>query len=239
MFQTIYKNRLDIIKKWILPISLLTVIFVTILVSAKSIIRNQADEELYTKGVNYRTSLQSGQPSRQLKDLEPVDPYESFSPIVILYDINQNVLGSNITKSRNIPQIPSGVLDYTRVNQINNVTWEPDNNIRLSAVIYKVEGKFNGFILIAKNLYYTEARINIVAKYTTIGFILSIIILFFINQIKSEQKELELTETVKEADLSLNTKQIEVFEKIKTDSKVVKNSKPKVVKKSSKKAPVA
>ncbi|MEI6728811.1 MAG: hypothetical protein WCK98_04165 [bacterium] len=241
MFNTLYTKRTHIIKHWILPTILLTLVFVTILATAQSVIRTESNEELYTKGVDYRTVLQSGQPSNQLKSLEAVDPYESLSAIVVLYDVNQNVLGSNIVKSREVPKIPSGVLDYARSNNVNRVTWQPYSDLRLSAVAYKVSGNFNGFVVVAKNQEYTNARINIISKYVGVAWIASLVILLFINTLKDEKneekKEVEVKAEAKKTVIS-SPKKIEVLEKINTKSKIVKSlksekiSKPQTVKKS-------
>jgi hypothetical protein len=228
MFHTLYTKRTRIIKHWILPTILITLVFVTITATAQSIIRSDSNEELYTQGVDYRTILQSGQKSNKLKDLEAVDPYESLSPIVILYDVNQNVVGSNIVKSRQIPKIPSGVLDTARSNNVNSLTWKPYSDLRLSTVAYKVSGNFNGFIVVAKNQEYTNARINVVNRYVGVAWLGALVILLFINTLKDdkeeEKKDVQVKAEAKKTIIS-SPKKIEVLEKINNKSKMVKSLK--------------
>lgn len=241
MFNTLYNKRTHIIRDWILPTILISLVFLTILVTARSIIRNQSDEELYTKGADYRTVLQTGQPSNKLKNLEAVDPYESLSSFVILYDVNKNVLGTNLVKSRQVPEIPGGVLDTARNSNVNRVTWQPYSDLRLSTVAYKVSGNFNGFIVVAKNEEYTLTRIAVISKYVGLGWLGALVVLLFINTLKDpkdeQKKEFEAKTEAKKTVIS-TPKKIEVLEKINTKSKVVKNlnpgkaSKTKTVKKS-------
>lgn len=95
---------------------------------------------------------------KQISASTKIDISASLSPFVVIFDNNGNVLASDATLNGQTPSLPSGVLDYVKSHGEDRVTWQPQNGVRIAAVINP--SKTAGFVLVGRNLREVEIREN-------------------------------------------------------------------------------
>jgi hypothetical protein len=90
-----------------------------------------------------------------------VELASSLAPFLIVFDNSGNVLASSATLHGAVPLYPSGVLDYTRKNGEDRVTWQPESAIRMATVVVRYD---QGFVLAGRSLREVEIRSDNVEK---------------------------------------------------------------------------
>jgi hypothetical protein len=90
-----------------------------------------------------------------------VDFASSLAPFMVVYDDAGNIQAYSGTLGGQTPSLPSGVLDYTRANGEDRITWQPAPGVRIAAVVTRFEGPKPGFVLAGRSLREVEKRINL------------------------------------------------------------------------------
>jgi len=89
------------------------------------------------------------------------NPHLSTSAFVNIYDDGGRPLSSGVYGS-DLPALPQGVLDYTRVHGSDVFTWQPMRGLRIAAVIYRYTGAYqgesSGFVLAGRSLREVERQ---------------------------------------------------------------------------------
>lgn len=86
-----------------------------------------------------------------------VDIERSVAPFVILYDSNGRAVDGTGRINGQLPTLPRGVYDDTQKHGEDRVTWQPNANTRVAAVVrYYQNEKHAGFVLAGKNLREVE-----------------------------------------------------------------------------------
>lgn len=87
----------------------------------------------------------------------------SLAPVIMVIDDTGKALYNSASLGGKDVMIPSGVLDYTKANGEDRVTWQPKPGVRMALVVKsfvaKTTGKI-GYVAVAKSLTETEKRIN-------------------------------------------------------------------------------
>jgi hypothetical protein len=125
-------------------------------------------------------ALAGGQSAESLLPAAKVNMAVSLSPYLIIYDANGAVLASNATLHGQTPTIPTGVLDYTRQNGEDRVTFQPEAGVRSAVVVAAVDGGKGGFVLAGRSLREAEARTDNLFKIVAVGGIVSLLVTFFL-----------------------------------------------------------
>jgi len=112
------------------------------------------------------------------QNLQAIDISKSLAPFVIVYDENGNPLSSSGTLDVAIPTILSGIFQYVRMSGEDRFTWQPENSVRIAAVVDKTD---SGFILAGRNLREVEKREDNILSMAIIGWIGMLIGTFFIQ----------------------------------------------------------
>lgn len=102
------------------------------------------------------TSLESGADVSDQIPQGNVNLQSSLSPFVIVYNNAGVAVRSNASVNGHTPSLPKGVLDYTRTNGIDKLTWQPRQGIRIAAVIEHFNGNGGGFVLGGRSLRIVE-----------------------------------------------------------------------------------
>lgn len=87
-----------------------------------------------------------------------VNMRKSLSTFLIEYDESGKIVNSTGDLDGNVPPLPKGVLDYAGNHGQNILTWQPDTNVRIAAVVTQFQGKSSGFVLAGRNLREIEKR---------------------------------------------------------------------------------
>ena len=110
--------------------------------------------------------IQMAEDQVQPESLTTIDISKSLAPFVIIFDDNGNPISSSGTLNGVIPTIPYGVFNYIKTSGGGNLrptdivgedrfTWQPENDVRIAAVVARTS---SGFILAGRNLREVEKR---------------------------------------------------------------------------------
>jgi hypothetical protein len=97
---------------------------------------------------------------------------------MMIFDNDGNVLASTGLLHGETPLLPPGMLQYTRGQGEDRITWQPENGVRIASVVVHVEGMNSGFILAGRSLRDTEERIDQMGMLVTAGFAASLVATF-------------------------------------------------------------
>ena len=109
-------------------------------------------------------SLAAGQPVASVAPSGTLDIGRSLAPFTVVYDDQGHVLAATGLLHGQAPALPGGVLDYVRQHGEDRISWQPEPGARFAAVVERVAGTQPGFVLVARSLNETEARIATVEE---------------------------------------------------------------------------
>lgn len=158
---------------YLFVIGIITIIFGMIYVTVQQNYRSGADDPQIqlARDINSR-----------LNERRPVDKYftdsiniaQSLSPFTVLYDAKGKPLRSSGYLNGKMPGLPVGVFDFANKNGEHNVTWQPQNDLRMAMVIVKTNSSPVGFIAAGRSLQEVEIREHNLVTMIVIGWILCV-----------------------------------------------------------------
>lgn len=149
---------LKILRVW-LPIAVITAAFCGLAyLTVQQSLRQGANDPQIQMAEDAASALAQGWNAEALVPLSTVDIARSLAPFMIIYDDAGNVLASSAVLHVVTPDLPAGVLDYTRAYGEDRVTWQPEEGVRIAAVVIRYEGTQSGFVLAGRSLREVEAR---------------------------------------------------------------------------------
>jgi hypothetical protein len=93
-----------------------------------------------------------------------VDVAHSLAPFIVILDDTGKILVSSGTLENRTPVPPPGVFEYVRAHGEDRVTWQPQPDVRIAAVITRYHGKNDGFVVVGRSLREVEARVAALAR---------------------------------------------------------------------------
>lgn len=151
--------------------ALLTLICGLIFAAAQQIYRQSANDPQIQLSEDMADYLSSGKDPNLIIPKTEVDITRSLVWFVINYNESAQIVASNAKLDGQTPVLPSGVLEHTRQNGQNKVTWEPKDGVRIAAVITKYNG---GSVLVGRSLRETEKRIQMLGKRVLVAWLVTI-----------------------------------------------------------------
>ena len=106
----------------------------------------------------------------------PVDISTSLSTFTILFDANGNPLASSAQLNGKTPLVPQGILTAALKSGENRVTWQPQPEVRIAAVVdsYK-SADSSGYVLVGRSLREVEARIDNLTLMLTLTWVCALV----------------------------------------------------------------
>jgi hypothetical protein len=102
--------------------------------------------------------LEGGASPESVVPAGTVDIGRSLSPFLMVFDDRGAVAGSSAELHGRTPEFPGGVLDYVRTHGEDRVTWQPEEGVRIAAVVVRFQGASPGFVLAGRSLREVETR---------------------------------------------------------------------------------
>jgi hypothetical protein len=84
---------------------------------------------------------------------------------------------SNGHLNQSIPSPPRGEINYLRSHDTDTVTWQPQPNVRIAAVMRRVSGPTPGFILAGRSLRMVEEQESLFWRMVFLGWFLLVFLL--------------------------------------------------------------
>jgi len=93
-----------------------------------------------------------------------IDLSRSLTPFLIAYDDQGRPLASQAQLNGKTPAPPSGVFANVRQHGEARISWQPRRDVRIAAVIQRVNGPQPGFVLAGRNMREVESREALVGQ---------------------------------------------------------------------------
>jgi len=153
------KRLIKSLKYW-LPIGFITTCLIGLIyLSVQQDLRIGANDPQIQMSEDAATNLSQGVPIQSvITTPSKIDLSKSLAPFLIVYDDSGNPIASSGELDNQTPKLPKGVLDFARSNKQDKFTWQPENGVRVAAVITRFEGYQKGFVLSGRSLREVEKR---------------------------------------------------------------------------------
>ncbi|HYK44401.1 MAG TPA: hypothetical protein VEV83_04490 [Parafilimonas sp.] len=122
-------------------------------------------------------ALNSGKTVNNLFPKDTIDIAQSLAVFAETFDEQGNPLRSTGLLNGQLPQPPAGVLDFTKNNQEDVITWQPENGVRMAMVYEKVNAAGTGFVAVGRSLKEVELRENKLVRMVAIAWIACLAVL--------------------------------------------------------------
>jgi hypothetical protein len=119
---------------------------------------------------NLSEALSNGESLSAVMPKEIVDVKHSLDPFVIVYNNSGVPIASSIRLNGQTPQLPPGVLEYTRAHGQDILTWQPERDARIAAVVTHYTGNGGGFVLSGRALRVVEGWEDLAFRLTLLAW---------------------------------------------------------------------
>jgi hypothetical protein len=145
----------EIIKKW-LPLAIATAgVCGLVYVTAQQGLRMGANDPQIQMAEDAASALNGGASVESVLPPTKVEIADSLAPFLMVFDDSGKVLGSSATLHGAVPAYPVGVLDSTRQQGQDRVTWQPEAGVRMATVVVPYN---QGFVMAGRSLTEVEKR---------------------------------------------------------------------------------
>jgi hypothetical protein len=146
-----------ILKKW-LPLAVVTAGLCALVYAAvQQSLRSGANDPQIQLAEDTASALDAGAQAASVVPPGRVELAASLAPFIFVFDDSGHMLASSAVLHGAAPDFPTGVLDYTRANGEDRVTWQPEPGVRMATVAVR----FNqGVVVAGRSLREVELRVD-------------------------------------------------------------------------------
>ncbi len=143
-------------------------------------IRLSANQPQLQLATDLSAALSNGEDVSALVPSRSIDIKLSLTPFVVIYNENGQPVVTSVVGFDKLPALPKGVFDYTRNHTDDRITWQPQPDIRVAAVVqhYKTKDGKAGFVLMGRNLREVESLEALTLKLAATAWAVTIIGMF-------------------------------------------------------------
>ncbi|HEX4577366.1 MAG TPA: hypothetical protein VH117_08440 [Edaphobacter sp.] len=143
----------------------------------QQMLRRGANQPQIQMAASYASQIASGVRPNVAIPPNNVDLEQSLEPFAIFYDDQGVPLAANGYLNKAIPSPPPGVFSYLRTHGTDTVTWQPQPNVRIAAVMHRVPGPTPGFILAGRSLRLVEEQESLFWRVVFMGWFMLVFLL--------------------------------------------------------------
>jgi len=169
-------------------ISLLSLI---VFASGQQILRQSANDPQIAMSEELARALSEGRAVSMMIPSGVINLENSVSPFVEIFDATGKPISSTARIGEEVPQLPAGMFTYTLTHTEDRMSWQPENGVRIAAVLNYFSGKQEGFVLVGRSLRDTEIRESNLFNQVFLGWLGTVIIAFALSVILSDKKKRE------------------------------------------------
>ena len=130
---------------------------------------------------------------KSIKSLVPADTIdiaESFAVFAEIFDRTGKPIQSTGLLNGAALQPPQGIFDFTKANDEDVLTWQPQKDVRMAMVFEKVNSPYVGFVAVGRSLKETEVRESNLVKMIGIAWIacMAVLLLHLLAQVYLDKK---------------------------------------------------
>ncbi len=173
-------------KTWILVAFIITVFSGLIYVVVQQDIRGGANDPQIQISEDVAENLAQGGDPTQIIPNYTFDIGKSLSTFVIVTDATGKVLATTASLDGKTPQIPKGILDFTKAHTQDRLTWQPKTGVRTAIVVTyfdNLQGKTSGFVIVGRSLREIEKRESTLELEVGLAWLIGIVgsLVIFLN----------------------------------------------------------
>jgi hypothetical protein len=143
----------------------------------QGLLRNGADQPQIQMADTYASEIASGaQPERVIPPGD-VDLQQGLEPFAIFYNDQGVPVSANGHLNQAIPTPPPGVFAYVRVHGSDRISWQPQRDVRIAAILRRVNGPNPGFVLAGRSLRVVEEQVTLFFRMVFIGWFVLVVLL--------------------------------------------------------------
>ena len=161
----------------IAAVGLITLINGLVYVTVQQNYRSNANDPQIQMALDIKEKLEQGKSPDSFWTYDSIALPQSLSPFVLLFDAAGKPIRASATLARQTLQLPSGVLDYTRMNGEDRITWQPREDARFAMVILNVPQNPVRFIAVGRSLREIEVREANLVRMVFISWVLCMSVL--------------------------------------------------------------
>jgi hypothetical protein len=166
---------LSIIKHWT-PLALsIFLLSGLIYVTVQQDLRLGANELPVQMAEDAAHALAGGASPDSVLPANKVDIAQSLAPFLSVHQANGKALASNGQLHGALPNLPAGVFASASANGENRVTWQPEPEVRMAAVIVYTGSKAAPYVVAGRSLRAAENRVNLLGMQVVAGLAITLI----------------------------------------------------------------
>jgi len=146
-----------VLKSWVPLAATVTLLCGVIYLMMQQTYRMDANDPQVQIVGDVKAALEDGATPDQMVGQSKADIGKTLDPFIIIYDSSKKIVVTSATLNGSSPSIPSGVLDQVAKKGEERVTWQPQKDVRIAAVVVKYK---DGFIVAGRNIKEVESRIE-------------------------------------------------------------------------------
>ena len=145
-----------IVKRW-LPLAIVTAgLCALVYLTVQQSLRMGGNDPQIQLAEDAASRLQAGASVPSVVPAAPtIEISNSLAPWLMAFDDSGKLLATSAALHGVPPVYPSGVLDYTRHNGEDRVTWQPEPGVRMATVVVHYAG---GYVVAGRSLREVEKR---------------------------------------------------------------------------------
>jgi hypothetical protein len=148
----------NILKYWLPLAATTTLLCGLVYLAVQQSLRWGANDPQIQMAEEAAAALSAGGTPESMLPATQVEISTSLASFMVVYNDKGEPLASSGLLHGTIPLLPAGVFDYTRQNIEDRVSWQPENGVRIAAVVVAYDGAQPGFVLAGRSLREVEKR---------------------------------------------------------------------------------
>ena len=158
-----------LLKSWLPLAAGLTVVLITAFTMTQQSLRLGANAAPAQLAYDAQITVFTGQDPAENFGNKKTEISSTLFPFLMVFDENGQLTFSSATLFGNPPELPAGVLEYTREHHEDRITWQPAPGVREALVIVHMAD--GGFVAGGQSLRETENTIKTIQTLGLVGWV--------------------------------------------------------------------
>lgn len=165
---------INILRQW-LPLAVVTTLLCGLVyLVVQQTLRQGANDPQIQMAEDAAAALAAGGTAEAVLPAGNVEISSSLAPFMVIYNDAGEPLAFIGLLHGVAPHLPGGVFEYTRQTGEDRVTWQPEQSVRIAAVVVAYNGVQPGFVLVGRSLREVEIRESQVEQITGIAWLVTL-----------------------------------------------------------------
>lgn len=169
----------NIFINWLPFAVVITLLSLFIYIVAQQVIRLSANNPQAQIANDAAIALSSGAIPNTIVGTEKIEISKKLGTFIMVYNDNNKILASSAVLDGQAPNYPEGILNYTKQNNEDRVTWQPRSGVREATVAVRYSGEASGVVVAGRSLIESEKLIDKIGVDCLIGWLVTMFLTLF------------------------------------------------------------